>query len=500
MMIHISQMKNCCCRFGIALLVLVFILIASLAIGCSRPTDNGIEPVNTKAAFTENTATADSTDIPYADTPFTETPTLEPGFITPIPTEYCIETDTPVLETCTPESSTEVPIVDPSLSSIPTETVSAVPSSVPAVTDTPAPTEPANMQCSAVFLGVKNYGHVTAQEVMRPGAKIYRFLIDGNERLLSVRNDSDFTLQNHLMEGYKYTLTVEDDQVTALRLDSSIPTFSPVVSAVPGKRTLKNFIMTALMPLGKTLYVYGGGWDWQDQASSVQSVTIGPSGTWSAFYDMQTADYDYKDENHPEGSYYPFGGWNEYYYAGLDCSGYLGWVLYNTLETESGRSGYVYKSKLLAQTLAYQYGLGTWSDTYYELGAGELRPGDIISMPDHVYICLGRCSDNSIVILHSTVSRSSSGHSGGGVQLSALSPNGSTSSEAYRLANYYQSKYFPDWTNRYPVVMKSFDKYLNFRRTGTTGVFRWSIGAGLSDPDNYASLSAAEILADIFGE
>ena len=63
--------------------------------------------------------------------------------------------------------------------------------------------------------------------------------------------------------------------------------------------------------------------------SGLQTRTIGVSPDWVRFFEANGADYTYKekdgDENQadPENSYYPYGGYNEYYYAGLDCSGYL---------------------------------------------------------------------------------------------------------------------------------------------------------------------------------
>ena len=88
--------------------------------------------------------------------------------------------------------------------------------------------------------------------------------------------------------------------------------------------------------------------------------------------------------------------------------------------------------------------------------------------------------------------------------MSAVNPNGgSKDCEAYRLACEYSEKYFPDWVARYPVVMKTYHKYFEFDRTYfKVGRFRWFTDgdAGLSDPDGYSEMNAAEVLADIFGE
>lgn len=87
---------------------------------------------------------------------------------------------------------------------------------------------------------------------------------------------------------------------------------SPVI-AIPGEKTLKNFLTTALQPVGTTLYIYGGSWDWQDEGSSLQATTIGIPQSWIDFYQYQNADYTYcdKDDNeankNPSNSYYPYG-------------------------------------------------------------------------------------------------------------------------------------------------------------------------------------------------
>ena len=66
------------------------------------------------------------------------------------------------------------------------------------------------------------------------------------------------------------------------------------MSGTPGEKTLKNFLATALTPVGTSLYVYGGSWDWQDVNSSNQSMTIGLSQSWIDFFQSQDANYTYK--------------------------------------------------------------------------------------------------------------------------------------------------------------------------------------------------------------
>ena len=65
-----------------------------------------------------------------------------------------------------------------------------------------------------------------------------------------------------------------DDHVTKLFRMFVAEDYTAPVSGVPGKLTLKNFLATAMEPVGTALYIYGGTWDWQDAASSNQASTI----------------------------------------------------------------------------------------------------------------------------------------------------------------------------------------------------------------------------------
>ena len=359
-------------------------------------------------------------------------------------------------------------------------------------------------ECEAVYLGVKDYGGVLAKEIMADGAALQQFLIDGETETLAIKNDASFSIQNHLMEQHKYKIRIEDDVVTEVELLDTMTEYEPVIKPEPGLKTLKNFLATAFEPMGTTLYVFGGAWNWQDDGSSVQSTTIGVSGTWVDFFNKNDADYMYKDDAHPAKSTYPFGGWNQYYYEGMDCSGFAGWTVYNTLNSESGSEGYVTGASRQAILFANEYGFGEWTNEPFDTEEDPLRPGDMISTPSHIWICVGKCDDGSIVAIHSTVTESSTGKSGGGVQLSAVNPNGNSKEcEAYELACEYTEKYFPQWAERYPVVMKKYKDYVDFSRSNEyVGRFRWDLSGEceLTDPDGFADMSAAEVLATLFGE
>lgn len=282
--------------------------------------------------------------------------------------------------------------------------------------------------------------------------------------------------------------------------------YTAPVSGTPGKLTLKNYLQTAMNPVGTALYVYGGSWDWQDVNSSNQALTIGLPQSWIDFFQQQDANYTYMNDDDPAHSYYPHNSWNQYYYAGVDCSAYIGWTVYNVMHTESTTNdlsdGYVMSAVKMAKTFADK-GWGTWTRDIK-----SFKPGDIFSMSGHVWTVLGVCDDGSIVFLHSTPSDSKAGQGGGGVQLSALNPNSDNDKncEAYKLVTKYMTKYYPEWSTRYDAVLRSYDSYATpasgseYSKTWS-GNFSWNLdGTGLTDPDGYADMSAAEILADLFGD
>lgn len=216
--------------------------------------------------------------------------------------------------------------------------------------------------------------------------------------------------------------------------------YKPLIQGVPGLRTLKNFLATAMMPVGTTLYVYGGGWDLTDAGADMAARSIGVSADWVRFFRSQDETYDFRNTTDHS--------------LGLDCSGFLGWTLYNVMNTDNGNSGYV-------------------------------------------WICLGTCADGSIPVLHSTAAPSRSGQPGGGVELSALGAD--QGCDAWKLADIFMSRYYPQWYERYPVALKDMLQYTSSSYPHT-GRFSWNLtgeNGGLTDPDHYRSMTVQEILGTL---
>ena len=304
---------------------------------------------------------------------------------------------------------------------------------------------------------------------------------------------------NELKQDETVRIVVDsDDHVTKLFRMFIAEDYTAPVSGVPGKLTLKNFLATAMEPVGTALYVYGGTWDWQDVNSSNQAMTIGLSQSWIDFFQSQDANYTYKNSANPSESYYPHNAWNQYYYAGIDCSAFVGWSVYNVMNTEDStvadNTGYVMSATKQAKNFAEVQKWGTWSQEK-PFKPDHFQTGDIFSMNGHVWICLGKCDDGSLVILHSTPSDSINGQGGGGVQINGVGD--SENCQAVKLAEKYMSQYYPQWWERYHKVYKSFDSYTKYSGKDA-GKFSWDLKNTLADPDGYANMSADEILADLF--
>lgn len=233
--------------------------------------------------------------------------------------------------------------------------------------------------------------------------------------------------------------------------------------------TLKNLFEVAIKPVGNTMYVWGGAWNEADTGAGVEAVSIGVSPRWSEFAKQQTSSYNFQKTRYQ-------------IHDGLDCSGYIGWAIYNLFNTTNGNEGYVMK----ASTMAENFSKRGWG-TYTPIGSvKEFAPGSIMSSKGHAYISLGTCSDGSVVLLHSSTP---------GVQIAGtVTPTGSKNSEAIQLATKYMSTYYPQWYSKFKNVTCDIS-YLN-----SYGQMTWDVTgkAALSDPDGFINMTPAEILAKLY--
>lgn len=238
---------------------------------------------------------------------------------------------------------------------------------------------------------------------------------------------------------------------------SSSSTRKYAASTINGKKTLKTYLQNALVPVGRTLYIWGGGWDESDAS------VIGYQSKWKTFFKKHAkASYNYEHYRYSYGN-------------GLDCSGFAAWTLYNTLYKTDGQAWLVHQSTTVAETY-YQKG---WATLSRNSSSQTYKPGDVVSMNGHVWISLGQCSDKSVLLVHSSPK---------GVQISG------TAGKAATLAKYYMTKYFPEWPYEARTVGSG---YLNY-----AGKARWKVTgskAVLKDPDGIQKMSANKCMKAILG-
>ncbi len=250
------------------------------------------------------------------------------------------------------------------------------------------------------------------------------------------------------------------------------------IKAAPGVHTIKNLLLTCLEPVGKTMYIYGGGWNEEDTGAGVEAVSIGLSSTWKEFYDKQNSSYDYSDYNYKKDV--------SVIHLGLDCSGYVGWAVYNTINTENNLEGYVSSSKKIASNLAAKgWGFLAPKNSFTDYLAGDIMSASCNDCA-HVWICIGQCDDGSVVFVHSSPP---------GVQISGTYTRaGNKNSQAVTLANQYMKKYYPQWYEKYPDSSRNQSYLSHYDR------FRWTDGIMLSDPDGLRNMKAEDVLKSLFNE
>ena len=122
-------------------------------------------------------------------------------------------------------------------------------------------------------------------------------------------------------------------------------------SAQIGVRTVRNFLKNALLPLGNTLYIWGGG------HTDAEAESYGVNAQWKQFFNTQNSTYNYSDHLYEYGK-------------GLDCSGYVGWTAHQVTKeyattTSTGMPAYFARKG---------WGTCVTGDT-----SQKFTPGDVVS-------------------------------------------------------------------------------------------------------------------------
>lgn len=229
------------------------------------------------------------------------------------------------------------------------------------------------------------------------------------------------------------------------------PTQSPKATAEPQKTSayakdasIKKLLQNAIKPVGSTMFVMGGGWNDSDSGAGSTAVTLGLSSKWKSFADKQNSSYNYKNITDKS--------------MGLDGSGYVGWVLYNTLRSQSGGEGFVTSA-------------GSYDEKLSSLNLGKRtakedvtvwRPGDIMcsETDGFAYMVLGSCTDGSLLLVCSSPP---------GVRICGTpARNGNTDSEALILAEQIMNDHFGQWYRRYPDCAKDYSYLTNYDKFSPT--------------------------------
>lgn len=240
---------------------------------------------------------------------------------------------------------------------------------------------------------------------------------------------------------------------------------------VTKKETISNasieaFLKHSLEPMGSTMYIWGGGWNKSDTGAGKEAKTIGISKTWKTFAQKQDASYDF----------------NNYLYQihdGLDCSGYVGWMVYNTMETENNKAGFVTESGNMIQ----DYTDRGWGKRIPANQIEDYKPGDILANDSHVYVVWGQYGDGSVLLAHSSPP---------GVRLCGTPTlDGNVNSEAIQSAKKIMAREFPTWYAKYPDCTADYSYLTSYDQ------FRWNTKT-MKDAKTMQKLSARQVVNLLF--
>ena len=276
---------------------------------------------------------------------------------------------------------------------------------------------------------------------------------------------------SHRVRGQNYTYKVRAYRLVSGKMKyGRFSNCCETTLAQKSVSTLKNFLTIALKPVGSTMYIWGGGWNKSDHGAGADGLRIGLNPGWRKYASRQTSSYNYKNTRYKRG-------------YGLDCSGFVGWTIYNTLHTSKGKAGEGYVDK--ARNLAKNYARKGWGTYKKASQIKDYRAGDIMSSSGHVYIVVGECSDGSVVLVHSSPA---------GVQIcGTVTPSGKRNSKAVLLARKYMKKYYPSWYRKFPDCIRDVSYLKKYNQ------FRWKISENniMEDPEHYSNKSPKYILEDL---
>ena len=199
----------------------------------------------------------------------------------------------------------------------------------------------------------------------------------------------------------------------------------------PALPTVKEYLRGALEPAKGCLYIWGGGWNGGDP--SEEAVSFGPSPRWKELFDRYGVDYE------PE-AYLS--------HDGLDCTGFLGYSVYQVFGDRYSNNGYVAQSGTVG--LRYQYLFGSAYIPFEKVV--RHHAGDVMFRDGHVWISLGECGDGSVLLIHASPPN---------VTLAGTpTPDGNYESQAVALAQRYMRLIAPDAIEKFPYTCTASESFL----------------------------------------
>lgn len=252
------------------------------------------------------------------------------------------------------------------------------------------------------------------------------------------------------------------------------------IKAVYGQNTIQNLLTTAMQPVGRVMYLWGGGREKWHQGGALGPIGVSPK--WLQFYEEQRirgVTYYFREfttlpVRTGEGL---IGSPTDLSRSsGLDCSGFVGWVVQNT---RGDGDAYIYGAGAMGGKFKEKK-LGTLTSNYMVV---DYRPGDIMYKSGHVYMIVGPSEHGGVVLVHASPSGVKLGGFGGGE----------------KTAQDYMSRYWPDVANRSKPF--NFSWFQQPAYEGQYNQFRWYLGGnGITDPEGFYDMSAEQILKILFQE
>lgn len=293
-----------------------------------------------------------------------------------------------------------------------------------------------------------------------------------------------------------------------------------------GKPIIKDLLRMSLEPVknGGIMYIWGGGRETiecSDGKKRMRMLSSGFSQHWGDFANQQGPDYDFHtfSQNQDQNVKMQDKDVDSNSIAnGLDCSGYINWLIYDFLSSKYGDAGTdkifgnykgVY-ARNIASFMGNILDFGSYSD-FRKIDS--VKPGDIISMQysremdedgnnkkiSHVYVSFGQCSDKSVLLVD--VSPQFLRMRGTPDENGTKDKSDKYVSEAITLARNFMCANFAEYTRKHlrdPYDISNYTLGVDDYRLDSKMSWNLSESGRVFDPDGINGMSPKEVLKCVF--